>query len=114
MATVTVLATTTSAEGHKVLFCTVVGTDNYNRVTGDYIRAGTEVNAVNAVISVSPSLNNGGYPAAWVNASNALFYFGTQNIAASGGNNGQPLLGVGNTVNFATITTPAIIIGRAQ
>lgn len=117
MAVVTINATVSSAEGHKVLLCTVVGDESYNRETGTYIRAGTEVNAVNAIISVHPSAANGGYLVTWVNASNALFVFGVANGAGTGQNpatNGQPLLAAGNSVNFQKVSIPVMIVGEAQ
>ena len=116
MATVTNVATWTSNVGHKVIAATVVGTSNYVVETGDYIQY-SGVTGANAIIMIHPTgVSNGGYAACWANAKNAMFYYGPGNIGAVGATtyNGQPLLTVGNAVNFATHTFPVIIVCKGD
>lgn len=114
MATVTVNATVTSTEGHKVKYCSVVPTSNYNRTTGDYIQY-SDVSGANAIIMVMVGgLTNGGMAAAWQNSGNAVFFYGDSNVGATGAYNGIVFTGAGNVTNFATHLLPVTIICKGD
>lgn len=112
MATVTNYASWKSREGHLVISAGVTGTSAYVFETGDYIQY-SSVTGANAIIMVHPTgVSNGGYSAAWKNATNTLHYYGPANIGAVGATtyNGQPMVPVGNAVNLATHVFPVLII----
>lgn len=114
MATVSVYATVTATEGHKVKYCGVVPTSNYNRVTGDYIQY-SDVDGANAIIMVTVGgLTNGGMAAAWQNSGNALFFYGDSNVGATGSYNGIVFTGAGNVTNFATHLLPVTIVCKGD
>ena len=114
MATVSVYSTITSVEGHKVKFCGVIGSSNYNRTTGDYVQY-SDVAGANAIIMVHPTgLSNGGFCAAWQNSGNALFYYGDSNVGATGSYNGIAFTGAGNATNFATHIFPCVVVCKGD
>lgn len=110
MATVTINHTVDSPTGTKLLFASIAGTDNY-AITGDPIRAGTEVNVINAIITIIPSGANGYFPE-WSNAQNVMFYKVASNVIGVTGN--IPMGQAQASTNFAKVSFPALIVGKAK
>lgn len=107
MATVTVYSTISSPDGYKTLLCGVQATSNYQS-TGDPIRPGTEVNAVNAIVCMFPTAANGVIPE-WSNSQNVMFYKLASNAV---GAVNIPLVHVTAATNMVNYTFPTIIVGR--
>lgn len=107
MATVTVYHAQHSPTGSVTLFCGVQASSAY-AATGDPIRAGTEVNAINAIVCCFPTSANG-IVAEWSNSQNVMFYKYASNAV---GATNIPLVGVTAATNMANYTFPVIIVGR--